>query len=321
ILIGCIVGILSSACQSVGLILQRKAHLITQDTTTLQLDSSHLSPYKRSLWHIGFLLFIIANVFGSSIQITTLPLIILSPLQSIGLVFNTIFNSILLDEIFTMYSLIGTVLISLGAFLIAFFGGGISEPDYDLNKFILLLKQPGFITWIFINSILIAFFLSWILITNYEIHSRKKLITKINDLRFKIEQSALRHIQGFLYGLTSGILSAHSLLLAKSSIEILITTFINHELKNLNNFRTYALVISFLVLCLSQLYLLNQGLKHISTSILYPLIFCVYNIINIANDLIFYQQWNYVKGFTGFLIFFGTMLVISGVFVLSYKLE
>ncbi|GME98076.1 unnamed protein product [Ambrosiozyma monospora] len=100
---------------------------------------------------------------------------------------------------------------------------------------------------------------------------------------FDYPNETIRKIQGILFGVTSGILSAHSLLLAKSSIEILILTFVNHEWKKLNNVTTYCIVITFFTLCLSQLYLLNQGLKYISTSVLYPLVFCVYNITNIFN--------------------------------------
>ncbi|OWB81107.1 hypothetical protein B5S32_g5461 [[Candida] boidinii] len=473
IVLGCLVGVLSSACQSIGLILQRKSHLIKENSI---VTGETVPPYKRSLWHIGFLLFIISNIFGSSIQITTLPLIILSPLQSIGLVFNTIFNSLILNEEFTHYSLSGTILISIGAFLIAFFGGAIVEPEYDLDKFIEFMKKKRFINWIIFDFLIVLAFLSWIVIssiklnynrrlyaisrntnntisnnntntitntnnninnngdsTNQDIRSRstsnsgvrnnlnnstinhnhtkpmgfitsfigssldqnillknleivefqlhypdmstssienhfnnyhynnynnnnnnngslisrnyyqfendsifnkflinsryfKNLILKfhyliwikINKNFFNFNAEHIRKIQGVLFGSCSGILSAHSLLLAKSTIEILILTFVNHELSKLNHPTTYLLVISFFTLCLSQLYLLNQGLKFISTSILYPLVFCVYNMTNIGNGLIFYNQLNEVLGWNGILILLGTILVIAGVFILSY---
>ena len=57
---------------------------------------------------LGMLMFIVANVVGSTIQITTLPLPVLSTLQASGLVFNSICASIILNEPFTRYSFIGT---------------------------------------------------------------------------------------------------------------------------------------------------------------------------------------------------------------------
>ncbi|GMF11901.1 unnamed protein product [[Candida] boidinii] len=172
IVLGCLVGVLSSACQSIGLILQRKSHLIKENST---VTGETVPPYKRSLWHIGFLLFIISNIFGSSIQITTLPLIILSPLQSIGLVFNTIFNSLILNEEFTHYSLSGTILISIGAFLIAFFGGAIVEPEYDLDKFIEFLKKQRFINWIIFDFLIVFAFLSWIVISSIKLNYNRRI--------------------------------------------------------------------------------------------------------------------------------------------------
>jgi magnesium transporter len=40
---------------------------------------------------LGMLMFVVSNLVGSTIQITTLPLPVLSTLQASGLVFNTAF--------------------------------------------------------------------------------------------------------------------------------------------------------------------------------------------------------------------------------------
>ncbi|GMM29877.1 hypothetical protein DAMA08_026220 [Martiniozyma asiatica (nom. inval.)] len=361
IIFGCTVGVLSSACQSIGLILQRKSHLMCEYSKNHGLI---ISNYDRSLWHIGFFMFLIANLVGSSIQITSLPIIVLTPLQSIGLVFNTIFHSLILNETFTNCSLYGTILISFGAFFIAYCGGKISEPSYDLPTFISLLKNDQFINWIVFNLLVILILLILILFLKFEIEfqymTAKKLflknklqilqfniirhnesisnvgfnyyfqlytynsitllikcLIKFINLMFKHRVENLKRISGIFLGIISGILSSHSLLLAKSAIEILISTFINHNWKNLNSMATYIIVIIFILLGLSQLYLLNKGLKKISTSILYPLVFCVYNVFSISNSLIFFNQWSQITPFTFMLILMGSLLVIAGVFILS----
>ncbi|KAH3661566.1 hypothetical protein OGAPHI_006414 [Ogataea philodendri] len=369
ILIGCLSGILSSACQSVGLILQRKSHLICESSGS---GSTIMTPYKRSLWHLGFSLFIISNVFGSSIQLSTLPVIILSPLQSIGLVFNTIFNSLILNEKFTLGSFYGTGLVGFGAFLIALFGSFIDEPEYNLSQFLILLAQKEFIGWLILEYGIVIFFLWWIHVSGkhatnssstIDANERTNMVSPVrpvynqvlgifgcettnnvqerepasspsrppsgftlilvrcgsffHHLLFTNSSVTTKSIQGVLYGVTSGILSAHSLLLAKSAIEIALSTIINHNIKQLNNLTAYLIVLTFLVLCLSQLFMLNQGLKLISTSILYPLVFCVYSIFSILNGLTFYQQWSQFWGWVGFFILLGTILVVIGVFVLS----
>lgn len=363
IIIGCTAGILSSACQSVGLILQRKSHIISQFS-----KNNHVKQpiYNRSLWHIGLFLFLFANIFGSSIQITSLPLLVLSPLQSVGLVFNTIFHTIMLDEPFTLASMYGTILTSLGAFFTAFCGGSLTEPEYTLTQFVELLKNVNFLYWILIDIFIISCISTWIILINGELSKNlisnhlNNLILKLDEINFRLntydnsvcaltvmiyiekytlevvrksffiyvhllkhmflyESATLKKIKGILFGIISGILSAFSLLLAKSSIEILITTFFNKDWKSLNDLTAYFIVISFILLGISQLYLLNKGLKNISTSVLYPLVFCIYNGVSISNSLIFFKQWSQLTAFTFTILIIGLLLVMTGVFLLSLQ--
>jgi len=96
--LGIVVGLISTCVQSVGLTLQRKSHMLEDE------KEDHLPrrpPYRRRQWQIGMFLFLIANIIGSSIQITTLPLPLLSTLQASGLVFNSLLASLLLKEPWT----------------------------------------------------------------------------------------------------------------------------------------------------------------------------------------------------------------------------
>ena len=92
-------------------------------------------------------MFVASNLIGSTIQITTLPLPVLSTLQASGLVFNTAFATLLLKEPFTRYSAIGTVSTCVGAALIATFGA-IGEPAHNLQQLVDLLKEKSFIKWL-----------------------------------------------------------------------------------------------------------------------------------------------------------------------------
>lgn len=363
IVVGCTAAVVSSACQSVGLILQRKSHIVSQNS-----NSNHVQPpsYNRSLWHIGLFLFLFANIFGSSIQITSLPLIVLSPLQSIGLVFNTIFHTVMLHEPFTPWSLYGTVLISVGAFLTAYCGGSLTEPEYSLSQFIEFLQNINFIYLVMIDIFIIMCLSVSIVLINKQLYHNtlskhlRKLETKLGNIEFKLDSyddatfingtndylqmcfllvsqrmlncyknalqptfihpsNTLRKVKGIFYGIISGILSGFSILLAKSSIEILITTFINKNWKSLNESTSYFIVSVFLSLGISQLYLLNKGLKNITTSVLYPLVFFIYNTVTISNSLVFFKQWNQLTYFTFFLLVVGLSLVMIGVFLLSIQ--
>lgn len=293
IVFGCSAAVISSATQSLGITLQRKSHLIS--------NQSHLHQKRQRLWLSGFMLFIGANVLGSLIQITTLPLIILSPLQSIGLIFNSIFSCLLLQEAFTWKLGVGTGIISICAFIIAY-NGSIDIPQTSLSIIIQKLLNTKFKIW-FISTILLCLILLMI----------NKLVLKrwiyIKNYRF---------IQGINYGIISGTLTAHTFLFAKSIIDVILQSILSKS-NIFTNFVPYLLLLIMLFIIACQLTAFNWGLSKISTSILYPLCFLVYNFFNLINDLIFnqllpekmsYWQLNW--------IIFGLIGVLFGVILISW---
>lgn len=302
--LGVIVGLISTCVQSVGLTLQRKSHILEEE------KEEHLprrAPYRRRRWQIGMLLFLLSNIVGSSIQITTLPLPLLSTLQASGLVFNALLASLLLHEPFTRRTALGTFLVAAGAILISYFSA-LPEPSHTLDQLLDLLTQKFFLIWFSLTLLLVVginagtFFLSHII----PAHKRRGPRTRL--------------IKGMSYGLVSGILSAHALLLAKSAVELLVRTVVDKK-NQFNRYQSWLLLLAFLVLALSQLYYLHHGLKLVSTSILYPFVFCIYNIIAILDGLIYFRQADLLGPLHGGLIALGTAVLLSGVLALSWRLS
>ncbi|EGP87648.1 uncharacterized protein MYCGRDRAFT_104455, partial [Zymoseptoria tritici IPO323] len=145
--IGIIVGLLSTCVQSVGLTLQRKSHMLEDE------KEDHVSrrpPYRRRRWQVGMLLFLVANIIGSTIQIVSLPLPLLSTLQASGLVFNSVMASLLLKEPWTLRTAYGTILVAAGAILISYFSA-MPEPSHDLQQLLHLLSMRGFLVWFILS--------------------------------------------------------------------------------------------------------------------------------------------------------------------------
>ncbi|RMD43482.1 hypothetical protein DV735_g1636, partial [Chaetothyriales sp. CBS 134920] len=341
IVLGIIVGLLSTSIQSLGLTLQRKSHLIED---AKELPETRRPAYKRRKWQVGMLMFLASNIIGSTIQITTLPLPILSTLQSAGLVFNTAFATILLKEPFTRYSLIGTLLTCAGAALIATFGA-IGEHAHNLQQLITLLKRGEFIAWmvstllVVVATILLAHFLKlWSSRQHLErqLHRSHRLSFSSSSMTpttplirrtftqslpppMQARVSRLRFIRGLAYGLISGILSAHSLLMAKSAVELIVRTIADRN-NQFNRFESWLIVLALLFFALSQLYYLHLGLRLCSTSVLYPFVFCIYNIIAILDGLIYFKQLSRLSPLHAGLIALGTLVLLAGVVCLSWRL-
>lgn len=250
-------------------------------------------------------MFIISNLVGSTIQITTLPLPVLSTLQASGLVFNSICATLILGEPFTRWSLGGTLLVSTGAILIAIFGA-IPEPAHTLDQLLLLLGRRTFVIWMIMQALLVAgiVVLAWFL-------GRVPRISASPRIRL---------LRGLAYGCISGVLSAHSLLVAKSAVELLVRTIIDRH-NQFDRWQSWAILFGLVFLALTQLYFLHRGLKLVSTSVLYPLVFCIYNIIAILDGLIYFKQTDRLSALHAGLIALGTAILLSGVLALSWRLN
>lgn len=270
-------------------------------------DEPRRAPYKRRRWQIGMLLFLLSNIIGSSIQITTLPLPLLSTLQASGLVFNALMATLLLKEPFTLRTTIGTVLVAGGAILISSYSA-VPEPSHSLDQLLQLLVVPHFIVWMSLTLLLVIAVLTAIFCLNHFLPPSSR------------DRSRIRLIKGMGYGLTSGVLSAHALLLAKSAVELLVRTISDHK-NQFNRYQSWLLLLLFLVLALTQLYYLHLGLKLVTTSVLYPFVFCIYNIIAILDGLIYFRQTDRLPPLHAGLIALGTVILLSGVLALSWRLS
>ncbi|PYH97712.1 DUF803 domain protein [Aspergillus ellipticus CBS 707.79] len=317
--VGVIVGLISTSLQAIGLTLQRKSHILEDEKHPYDLRRP---PYKRRRWQLGMFMFVIANIVGSTIQITTLPLPVLSTLQASGLVFNTIFATLILGEAFTRYSLVGTGLVCVGALLIAVFGA-VGEPAHTLDQLLELLQRRNFVLWMAGTAVMVlVIYLGSRLLRFLASPSRSKYTSPRGSYmpHLQLSHGRVRLIRGLSYGMISGILSAHSLLLAKSAVELLVRTVVD-RVNQFNRWQSWVILLAMIALALSQLFYLHRGLKLCSTSVLYPFVFCIYNIIAIIDGLIYFQQMSQLAGFHAGLISLGTIVLLGGVLCLSWRLE
>lgn len=275
--LGCLVAVVSLAIQLLGITLQRQSHI--------EIGVHHQR--KRTLWLLGLTLFIVANVFGLLIQITTLPLIILLPLQSIGLIFNLVFSCLLLHEPFTWKLGVGTVVIAVGATTIAYNGQTPTNHD-PLEVVVRKLTAPAFVLW-FSTTLIVALLLC---------------LLNLACVRRRV-------VRGFTFGMISGILTAHTFLFAKLIIDAVVALMRTA----LGNPTCYVLLATMLTIIGCQLAAFNLGLKYLSTLIIYPFCFFVFNLVNLVNDVV-YNSLD--VGASLAWVVFGLVLVLFGVVLISW---
>ena len=235
--------------------------------------------------------------------------------------FNTIFATLILGEPFTRYSLAGTVLVCIGALLIATFGA-IGEPAHTLDQLLDLLQRRPFLLWMGATTLLVVVVLLGTKLLKHFLPSSRAKPSASGHFtpRLLRLQGRMRLIRGMSYGFVSGILSAHSLLLAKSAVELLVRTVVD-GVNQFNRWQSWVILLGMIFLALTQLFYLHRGLKLCSTSVLYPFVFCIYNIIAIMDGLIYFRQVSQLAGFHAGLIALGTIVLLAGVLCLSWRLE
>ena len=225
ITLGVTTAIITSLIQSLGLTLQRKSHVKEE------LKSPHLRrrPFRRGLWRLGLAIFLTSNILGSTVQITTLPLVILAPLQASGLIFNAALASLMLAEAFTRLSFVGTVLVSVGAGLIAGFGA-LEEPSHNLRELLVMFERVPFMIWMGVQFgiVVLILIVSRVMLT--AIRKRSKILDSTGGTGFSVNLAVanrirvLKVVRGCILGCLSGLLSAHCLLLAKTGVELIVKT-------------------------------------------------------------------------------------------------
>ena len=87
------------------------------------------------------------------------------------------------------------------------------------------------------------------------------------------------------------------------------------------HYQSYLIIIALVFFALSQLYFLHRGLKLASTSVLYPFVFCVYNVVAILDGLIYFDQTDRLPPLHAGLVGLGTVILLGGVLALSWRLD
>ncbi|KZS92952.1 hypothetical protein SISNIDRAFT_485899 [Sistotremastrum niveocremeum HHB9708] len=341
IAVGIVVGLLASFVQSLGLTIQRKSHIQNQ----LKPESEQKVEHRRPLWLFGFTIFISSNVLGSIFQVASLPVVILAPLGAVSLLWNAFFAKFLLGDVFSLWLILGTLLISGGAALIGIFGT-VPEVTRSLDDLLELFARPPFIGYF--SMLGAAVFVGLIITHIAEFSLRKKLqalphilptvvparedtsvvvqteTTPLLDPKLPVvamtqEPSVVRArmLLAISYASASGILSGMCLIFAKSGVELLILTIGGDN--QFWRWQAWMLLLGLLVFALLQLWYLHKALIHADPTIVCPLAFCFYNLSSIVNGLIYYNQFNLLPTPHIILVIVGIFVLLAGVWTLSIQ--
>ncbi|KAI1321464.1 hypothetical protein EDD11_005155 [Mortierella claussenii] len=340
--IGFVVSLIASIMNAAGLNLLKLDHV----------RNSALAPERqrnecgRPMWHVGLYLYIASQLAGSTIALNFLKTQWVAPLGSIALIFNFVFAKILVGTQITRNDVYGTIVVMLSVVWIVVFGGmnsgGDIEETLTLPDLKALFSRVVFtIYFSILNGVIFAFlalgvYAYWAISLDDESgQMRKRMKTKLTHLlgtnRFArasgltlegdegLEAEArdlrLKKVVAMIMSACGGLLASETLLLAKSGVKLITSTFAGNN--QFTDYLSYFILFVLVFTAILQVYCLNTGLKLYDSVLVVPTFYGFYTAFGLINSTIYLNQLGDYEPWVLLLVLVGIVVLIYGVRMLS----
>ncbi|KAI9350927.1 hypothetical protein BDR26DRAFT_930214 [Obelidium mucronatum] len=298
-----------------------------------QLLPPWLEPW---LWYIGFVCYIIPQLFGSILALNFISPILLAPLGSSGLVFNVFFSSLLVGTRVGIWDWVATALIILGGVIVSLFG----NLDVEIQAHLFRIYFPAVTSLLFLALFFAILFES-------RKHRLEAIVQQLENpisddengmdaqnriLQLKKSGSLLPHSIGFLYSTAGGISAAMTLTIVKCGLNLVASAINGDGLVSLSlliSTESEVLMAVFLLLSLVlsvllQLVTLNKAIVFISPLIAIPVFYTFFTSLSVSNTLVIVFSIPGLElpeniAFTIQMAVVGVSVIVTGVWVLSYS--
>ncbi|KAG0300369.1 hypothetical protein BGZ98_009234 [Dissophora globulifera] len=270
-----------------------------------------------------------------------------APLGSIALIFNFIFAKILVGTQITRKDVLGTILVMASVVWIVVFGGINSGGDIEESLTIMELKalfsRVVFIIYFSVLNIVVFALLTLGLYAYWAIslddesgELRKKMKSKLTRLlgtnwfsrlfsgltlqeEEELDEEAgdlrLRKIVAMIMATSGGLLASQTLLLAKSGIKLVTSTFAGQS--QFQDMLSFFIIFILVFTAILQVYCLNTALKLYDSVLVVPMFYGYYTAFGLINSIIYLNQIQSYQPWVLFLILLGIGILILGVRMLS----
>eukprot|EP01064_Diplonema_japonicum_P030888 TRINITY_DN5366_c0_g1_i1.p1 TRINITY_DN5366_c0_g1~~TRINITY_DN5366_c0_g1_i1.p1 ORF type:complete len:461 (+),score=48.11 TRINITY_DN5366_c0_g1_i1:32-1384(+) len=334
---GTILVVVASFISCFGVNLQKWAHNINES----KLPENRKPMLKNWRWWLG----ILAMILGSVMDMAALLFVPLSRVAALGastIVANIIITPIFLKEKLTHHDFIGCIVTVIGTAVACYFGAG-AESDLDSACLLSYFREPLFIMY----GLLVALFLLVLFyfiegfrrlnsnaktqgliggpdqppdLETVWIHDNLETVAQIpRDKYFVFVTSWGPQFYPCVHAVYAGTIGAQSVMFAKA-----VLIFLKNSIKNEETTNSVLYLFLFLVptvFCLwNQIKYLNEALKIYCDAIfVLPVYQALWICTGIASGLIFYKEYNSVKGYKSGLFVGGIVVALLGLGILANR--
>ncbi|CAB9511629.1 NIPA-like protein 2 [Seminavis robusta] len=257
--------------------------------TKEELKPTKRPPYFQPIWCIGMAIMVL-DACGDFVFIGLAPQSLLVPLGACGLGFNIILAPIFHPTERVTRNIVGaTGLIYVGTILTVLFAAN-SAPNYNLQKLLEFCATPPFLAY-----------------TLFCVTFQMALAYHGRNGKF-----SLVHYCGL-----AGCFGGETILLAKSSSELVRNALVNQQFDDwTTSFIPYLFVAGMIVCVLTQVHLLNTGLAKFDTLVVVPVFQSFITIFGITGGLVFFQEYKGMNERDAVLYAMGIAVTLVGVTML-----
>lgn len=256
---GSLLCLIASAISNLGLTFIKVSHIDLEASTKNIMSVKNL-PFHPT-WEFAFIVFVIGQVLNMMAMAYCSPALS-AVLGSFSLITNGFFSSIFLKETTTRRYMFSCVFIVVGCAMVIMYSSH-SEQNFDLDALLFLLWQPVFL--VFISIVSVAFIVA-------------------ATMLLLIPKSAV------LATLVSAFLSCYSVLLAKSTMQLLKETFLDGK-NQFTNVASFMISIAFLCAAISSVFFLNMAIANGDNLFVVPFYFVCATLLQIGGGVVYFQEY------------------------------
>jgi len=288
---GFLISLVFSVLNSVGINLQ-KLSMTRNDAAEVKKTT-----VKQPLWMLGFGLVCLGSLLDF-VAFGMAPQTLLAPLAALSLVWNMLIAPIFHKEKVTRQNLLATAIIFMGVTLTVIFAGH-STPSYELEDLIRLYQQPAMYAYI---TLIVCFLGGLFVFSRY--------IERTHNY-----EEGLFHI--ICYGGIAGTFGGQSVLLAKSTVELLKSAIWGDSgLYMFTQFTSYV-IIAGLGICLGfQVHFLNGGLKRFDALVVIPVYQSFWILMSVLGGIMYFAEYVNMTRTQMLMFTIGGCVTILGIVVL-----
>lgn len=293
------ISLVFSILNSIGINLQK--YSLTKNKHAAVKRSS----FQQPLWVLGFSLICLGSILDF-VAFGMAPQTLLAPLAALSLVWNMFIAPIFHKEKVTQNNIVATIIIFIGVTITVIYAGH-STPTYELEDLIQLYCQPVMYAYIISVGVFLATLIGG-----------AKYIERPGSSG-AYHQNGLVHV--ICYGGSAGTFGGQSVLLAKSTVELVKSAVWGPEVSSSSaspflRLETWLIITGMIVCLICQISYLNAGLKRFDALVMVPVYQSFWILMSVLGGIMYFEEYTTFTFIQTLMFPLGGFITMIGIFVL-----